>query len=80
MDKYKEKMGMEGERRKHERIKDLHSKANSTRERGFSAEETVCVMKTERTEGGSAQVALTNYKTQLCLESCGSESQSDANH
>lgn len=36
-----EKVERERERRKDERIKDLHSKANTAREREYSAEETV---------------------------------------
>lgn len=35
-------------------------------------------MRTERSKRGPGQVVLTDYKTQLCLESCGSQSQSAA--
>lgn len=41
MDRYKEKRKRWGGKRKDGRIKDLHSKANTTRERDSSAEETV---------------------------------------
>lgn len=78
-----EKVGRERERRKDGRIKDLHSKANTTRERDDSAEETETLRRAER---GSAQVVLTSCKKkkkkrkkQLCFESCGGESQSAAN-
>ena len=82
--------GGERERRKDGRIKDLHSKANTTRERDDSAEETESLRRAgRRAEAGSAQVVLTSCKKkkkrrerekkQLCFESCGGESQSAAN-
>lgn len=55
----KREEGGERERRKDGRIKDLHSKANTTRERDDSAEETESLRRAER---GSAQVVLTSCK------------------
>ena len=55
--------GGERERRKDGRIKDLHSKANTTRERDDSAEETESLRRAgRRAEAGSAQVVLTSCK------------------
>lgn len=70
------------EKKRGGRIKDLHSKANTTTERDYSAEETVPLKRREREAGGVAagRPSVSTYrlcwptiKKQLCFESCGSE-------